>query len=181
MGWIFTLGSIVCLHRLVRAMGWPLRQVLYYLCPFSLQVCYVIILITHYFFYSKSCTLLRTSKSLIHISTENTWKHFKKLAPAWFGPYLRLSSGGSWAVLYVVTKLNSVDVRSSCSCTVCGAVCHNEPTSTEFKLVTNDSAAHWPPENGRKYGLKHVGASFFKMFLYVLSINPLNPELNPIW
>ena len=30
--------------------------------------------------------------------------------------------------------------------------------------------AHGPPEDGRKYGPKHVGASF-KVFLSVLSIN----------
>ena len=48
---------------------------------------------------------------------------------------------------------------------------HNERTSTEFNLVTAQTAAHEPPEDGRKYGPKHVGANF-KVFLSVLSINP---------
>jgi len=43
-------------------------------------------------------------------------KHFKKPAPTFFGPYLRPSSGGPGAVLYAITKLNSVGVRSLCSC-----------------------------------------------------------------
>jgi len=47
---------------------------------------------------------------------------------------------------------------------------HNDRTSTEFNLVTAQSTALEPPEDGRKYGPKHVGASF-KMFLSVLSIN----------
>ena len=46
----------------------------------------------------------------------------------------------------------------------------NERTSTEFNLVTAQSTAHEPPEDGRKYGPKHVGASFlkyiFKCFKY---------------
>ena len=107
-------------------------------------------------------------------------------------------------MLCAVTKLNSVDVRSLCSCTVRGrmslssvlCVCvpgvpvlvksghrqklydqispgqelqahthktddndirphtvqeHNEPTSTEFNLVTAQSTAHEPPENGSIY------------------------------
>jgi len=37
---------------------------------------------------------------------------------------------------------------------------HDERTSTEFNLVMAQSTAHEPPENGRKYGLKHVGARF---------------------
>ena len=41
---------------------------------------------------------------------------------------------------------------------------HNERTSTEFNLVTAQSTAHEPPEDGRKYGPKHVGASFLKCF-----------------
>ena len=47
---------------------------------------------------------------------------FKKcmIAPTCFGPYLRPSSGGPRAVLYAVTKSNSVDVRLSCPCIVCG-------------------------------------------------------------
>jgi len=47
---------------------------------------------------------------------------------------------------------------------------HNERTSTEFNLVTAQSTAHEPPEDGRKYVPKHVGANI-KMFLSVLSIN----------
>jgi hypothetical protein len=41
---------------------------------------------------------------------------------------------------------------------------HNVRTSTEFNLVTAQSTAHEPPEDGRKYGPKHVGASFLKCF-----------------
>ena len=37
-------------------------------------------------------------------------KHLK-FAPTGFGPFLKPSSGGSWTVLYAVTKLRSVDVR----------------------------------------------------------------------
>ena len=44
---------------------------------------------------------------------------------------------------------------------------HNGRTSTEFNLATAQSTAHEPPEDGRKYGPKHVGASFFKVF-YIL-------------
>jgi len=44
---------------------------------------------------------------------------------------------------------------------------HNKRTSTEFNLVTAQSTAHEPPEDGCKYGPKHVGANF-KMFLSVL-------------
>ena len=46
---------------------------------------------------------------------------------------------------------------------------HNKRTSTEFILVTPQSTAHELPEDGRKYGPKHVGASFksvFKCFKY---------------
>ena len=42
---------------------------------------------------------------------------------------------------------------------------HNERTSTEINLVTAQSTAHEPPEDGRIYGLKHVGASFLKCFI----------------
>jgi hypothetical protein len=48
---------------------------------------------------------------------------------------------------------------------------HNERTSTEFNLVTAQSTVNGPSEDGRKYGPKHVVASFFKMFLSVLSID----------
>ena len=51
---------------------------------------------------------------------------------------------------------------------------HNERTSTEFNLVTAQSTAHEPPEDGRIYGPKHVEVSFLKMFLSVLSINVVN-------
>jgi len=44
---------------------------------------------------------------------------------------------------------------------------HNERISTEFNLVTAQSTAHEPPEDGRIYGPKHVGASFFKYFLSI--------------
>jgi hypothetical protein len=45
---------------------------------------------------------------------------------------------------------------------------HNERTSTEFNLVTAQSTAHEPPEDGRIYEPKHVGArlSVFKCFKY---------------
>jgi len=36
---------------------------------------------------------------------------------------------------------------------------YNERTSTEFNLVTAQSTAHEPPEDGRKYGPKHIGAT----------------------
>jgi len=39
---------------------------------------------------------------------------------------------------------------------------HNERTSTESNLVTAQSTAHEPPEDGRKYGPKHVGATLLK-------------------
>ena len=39
---------------------------------------------------------------------------------------------------------------------------HNERTSTEFNLVTAQITAHEPPEDGRKYGPKHVGATLLK-------------------
>ena len=41
---------------------------------------------------------------------------------------------------------------------------HNERTSTESNLVTVQSTAYEPPEDGRKYGLKHVGATSLKCF-----------------
>ena len=37
---------------------------------------------------------------------------------------------------------------------------HNERTFTEFNLITAQSTAQEPPEDGRIYGPKHVGASF---------------------
>jgi len=93
---------------------------------------------------------------------------FKKLSPTCFGPYIRPSSGGSWTVLYAVTKLNSVDVRLLCSCTVCGRM-------SLSSVVCVCVCVCQPPEDGRTYGPKHVGESFFenvfKMLLNVLSIN----------
>jgi hypothetical protein len=49
---------------------------------------------------------------------------------------------------------------------------HNERTSTESNLITAQSTAHEPPEDGRKYGPKHVGANLkcFNMLLSVLNI-----------
>jgi len=41
---------------------------------------------------------------------------------------------------------------------------HNERTSTESSLVTAQSTAQEPPEDGRKYGPKHVGATLLKCF-----------------
>ena len=41
---------------------------------------------------------------------------------------------------------------------------HNERTSTESNLVTAQSTAQEPPEDGRKYGPKHVGATSLKCY-----------------
>jgi len=41
---------------------------------------------------------------------------------------------------------------------------HNERTSTESNLVTAQSTAYEPPEDGRKCGPKHVGATSLKCF-----------------
>jgi hypothetical protein len=41
---------------------------------------------------------------------------------------------------------------------------HSERTSTEFNLVTAQSTAHEPPEDGRTYGPKHVGSTSLKCF-----------------
>ena len=41
----------------------------------------------------------------------------------------------------------------------------NERTSTESNLVTAQSVAHEPPEDGRTKGPKHVGGNLIKMFL----------------
>jgi hypothetical protein len=43
---------------------------------------------------------------------------------------------------------------------------HDGCTSTKFNLVTTQNTAHEPPQDGRIYGPKHVGASFFKCFKY---------------
>jgi len=40
---------------------------------------------------------------------------------------------------------------------------HNERTSTEFNVVTAQSTAHEPPEDGRTNGPKRVGAIDFKL------------------
>jgi hypothetical protein len=40
----------------------------------------------------------------------------------------------------------------------------NERTSTESILVTAQSTAREPPEDGHTYGLKHVGATSLKCF-----------------
>jgi hypothetical protein len=39
-----------------------------------------------------------------------------------------------------------------------------------ISLITTRTS-HEPPEDGRKYGPKHVGGKLFKMFLSVLSID----------
>jgi hypothetical protein len=39
-----------------------------------------------------------------------------------------------------------------------------ERTSTKFNLVTAQSTAHEPPEDGHKYGPKHVGGNLIEMF-----------------
>jgi hypothetical protein len=41
---------------------------------------------------------------------------------------------------------------------------HNERTSTESNLVTAQNTAHEPPEDGRTYRPKHVGATSKKCF-----------------
>ena len=41
---------------------------------------------------------------------------------------------------------------------------HDERTSMESNLVTAQSTAHKPPEDGRKYGPKHLGATWLKCF-----------------
>jgi len=41
---------------------------------------------------------------------------------------------------------------------------HNKRTSMESNLVIARSTAHEPPEDGRKYGPKHVGATLLKCF-----------------
>jgi hypothetical protein len=40
----------------------------------------------------------------------------------------------------------------------------NKRTSTESNLVTAQSTAYEPPEDGHKYVLKHVGATLLKCF-----------------
>ena len=55
-------------------------------------------------------------------------------------------------------QTNGNDVRSHTVQT------HNERTSTEFNSVMALSTAHEPPEDGCKYGPKHVGATSLKCF-----------------
>jgi len=55
-------------------------------------------------------------------------------------------------------------VWSSCPGDIWSAHAHNERTSTESNLVTAQSTAQEPPEDGRKHGTKHVGATTPKCF-----------------
>jgi len=82
----------------------------------------------------------------------------------------------------IYSVLDSVELRSLCVCAVCGrmslpsqikrfhyirphtAQTHKELTSTQSNLVTAQNTAHEPPENGRTYGPKHVGATSLKCF-----------------
>ena len=57
---------------------------------------------------------------------------------------------------YVITVGN--DIRPHTAQT------HSERTSMESNLVTAQSTAHEPPEDGRTYGPKHVGATSLKCF-----------------
>ena len=41
---------------------------------------------------------------------------------------------------------------------------NKQRTSTESNLATAQSTAHDPPEDGRQYGPKHVGATSLKCF-----------------
>ena len=54
---------------------------------------------------------------------------------------------------------------------------YNERTSTESNLVTAQSTAHEHPEDGRKYGPKHVGATLLKYFNMLLSVLNINVNL----
>ena len=92
----------------------------------------------HYFFIVPRCILLRLfllfqlMHTFTHFKNTNSHlylqhlKHFKIFLKTFSymfrSIYTRPSSGGSWAVLYAITKLNSVHVRSLCSCTVYGRV-----------------------------------------------------------
>ena len=68
-----------------------------------------------YFPYSNSCTLFIHFKNhQFTLILEILKDTLKKLAPTFFASYIRPSSGGPRGVLYAVTKLNSVVVRSLC-------------------------------------------------------------------
>jgi hypothetical protein len=45
-----------------------------------------------------------------------------------------------------------------------GRILHKHTTNVESNVVTAQSTAHEPPEDGRKYGPKHVGATSLKCF-----------------
>jgi hypothetical protein len=51
---------------------------------------------------------------------------------------------------------------------------HNERTSLESNLATAQRTAYEPPEDGRKYGPKHVGATSLKCFNMLLSVLNIN-------
>jgi len=53
---------------------------------------------------------------------------------------------------------------------------HNGRTSTESNVVTAQSTAHEPSEDGHTYGPKHVGATLLKCFNMLLSV--LNIKVN---
>ena len=50
-------------------------------------------------------------------------KPFSDVTPTCFGPLIRPSSGGSYAVLCAVTRLGSADLRSLIVYAVCGCMC----------------------------------------------------------
>jgi len=50
----------------------------------------------------------------------------------------------------------------------------HERTSTESNLVIAQSTSHEPPEDGRKYGRKHVGVTSLKCFNMLLSVLNIN-------
>ena len=52
-------------------------------------------------------TFTHSKNTNSHYYLKHLKTFFLKVAPTCFGPYLRPSSGGLWAVLYAVTKLNS--------------------------------------------------------------------------
>jgi len=54
---------------------------------------------------------------------KNCLKHFSDDTPTCFGPLIRPSSGGSYAVLCAVTRLGSADLRSLVFYAVCGCMC----------------------------------------------------------
>jgi hypothetical protein len=54
---------------------------------------------------------------------------------------------------------------------------HNECTSKKFSLVSAYSTVHGPPEDGRKYVPKHVGATSLKVFFYAFKCFKYSCEL----